>query len=602
MPGIWSELKRRNVVKAALAYAAIGWLLIEVTSAIFPIYKAPDWVLQVLVTVILLGFPVAMVLSWVFDVTPEGVVRTGDVAGDRPARTYSGRRLDVVIAIVLVAAIAVFIAGRMLETSDPAETADTSPPAVAMTSVAVLPFVNLSGDPEQEYFADGLTEELLDRLAQIPDLRVPARSSAFHFKGKTDLEEVKAKLGVATVLQGSVRMSGSALRIKAELTDVDTGYNVWTNSYDRELTDIFAVQDEITSAIVAALEVHLDESLRARISSKPVDPELYQLMLRGRYHWNQRNEDSFAKALELFDEAVTKYPDYGPAYAGLADVYLSQFDYGLIGWDESTGKARIAATTALELDPSLAEAHTSLAHLHLHEWRWPLAERAFRRAIELDPGYIVARHWYALCLTALGRTDEAVTTMEHAQARDPLSGRINADLGMAYLAAGRYEDAVRQETETLELVPESATPRWIRGMAYVQLGKTVEAETDMRAVLEAWERDPSILGSLGHLLAISGRPDEARAMLAELEAKADSTDVTFFAALIEVGLGDTDAAFAWLDKAVAERSGSARYLRADVRLDPLRGDPRFAALLERVGLGAESAGGGRLLPGKLNPT
>ncbi len=589
MPGFWSELKRRNVAKAAIAYAAIGWLLIEVSSAIFPIYKAPDWVLQVLVTTILLGFPVALVLSWVFDVTPGGVVRTDDVAGDPSARAWSRRRLDVIIAVALIAAIAVFIADRMLETSAPNETADATPPVAAMTSLAVLPFVNLSGDPEQEYFADGLTEELLSRLAQVPDLKVPARSSSFHFKGKTDLAEVKAKLGVATVLQGSVRMSGSALRIKAELTDVNTGYNVWSNSYDRELTDIFAVQDDITSAIVAALKIHMDDAVRDRLSSQPVDPELYQLMLRGRYHWNQRNPEAFAKAAELFNEAVTKYPDYGPAYAGLADVYLSQFDYGLIGWDESTEKARVAASTALELDSSLAEAHTSLAHLHLHEWRWGLAERAFQRAIELDPGYIVARHWYALCLTALGRTDEAVATMEYAHSRDPLSGRINADLGMAFLAAGRYEDAVRQETDTLELVPESATARWIRGMAYEQMGNYPEAESDMRAVLDVWERDPSILGSLGHLLAISGREEEARAMLAELEAKAGSTDVTFFAALIDVGLGETDAAFDWLDKAVAERSGSTRYLKVDVRLDPLRADPRFAALLERVGLGAEGS-------------
>jgi tetratricopeptide (TPR) repeat protein len=396
---------------------------------------------------------------------------------------------------------------------------------------------------------------------------------------------VKRALGVSAVLEGSVRKSGSALRITAQLTDVDTGYNLWSKSYDRELTDIFAVQDDITSQIVAALQIQLDESAVQRLSREPIDTELYQLMLRARYHWNQRTPEGFAKAIEFFTQAVKLHPDYGPAYAGLADVYLSQFDYGLITWGESTEKARIAATTALELDNSLADAHTSLAHLHLHEWRWQLAEREFLRAIELDPGYIVARHWYALCLTATGRVDEAVATMQRAQALDPLSVRINADLGMAYLAAGRYADAVLQETQTLDLAPESATPKWIRGMALEQMGNNQDAERDMREVMIAWERDASILGTLGHLLAISGRPEEARAMLAELIAQADKTDVTFFAALIDAGLGDKDDAFRWLDRAVMQRSGSARYLKIDVRLDPLRDDPRFATLLERVGLG-----------------
>jgi Flp pilus assembly protein TadD len=401
------------------------------------------------------------------------------------------------------------------------------------------------------------------------------------------LQEVKPAQGVRAVLEGSVRMSGRAVRISAQLTDVDSGYNVWSRSYDRELTDIFAVQDDITAEIVQALQIQLDDTAARRLLRPPVDTDLYQLMLRGRYHWNQRTPEGFALAEEYFNKAIADYPDYGPAYAGLADVYLSQFDYGLISWSESTEKARMAATTALELDANLAEPHASLAHLHLHEWRWQLAESAFLRAIEIDPNYVVARHWYALCLTATGRAGEAVRAMEKAQQLDPLSVRINADLGMAYLAAGRYDEAVAQENRTLQLAPQSATPRWIRGMALEQMGNFAEAETDMRVVLDAWQRDASIVGSLGHLLAISGKQDEARALRAELVSQADTTDVTFFAALIDVGLGDTDAAFEWLNRAVESRSGSARYLMIDVRLDPLRGDARFAQLLTRVGLGAD---------------
>lgn len=586
MPGIWSELKRRNVVRAGIGYAAIGWLIIEVASVVFPTFHAPEWVLQVLIIVVLFGFPVAMVLAWVYDVTPQGVVRTDASGSAQPETTRTRRRLNSVIVAALVMAVAVLAGQHILDNRSPVDelsrAGDTSQNGVV--SIAVLPFVNLSGDPDQEFFSDGLTEELMNRLSRIPALRVPARSSSFHFKGNTDLKAVKQGLGVSNVLQGSVRKSGTALRVTAELTDVDSGYNLWTESYDRQLDDIFAVQDDITAQIVAALKIRLSEPLAQRGSTAPVDTELYQLMLRGRYHWNQRTPDGFNKAIQLFSQAVDEHPNYGPAYAGLADVYLSQFDYGLIPWGESTEKARIAATTALELDNSLADAHTSLAHLHLHEWRWQLAEQEFLRAIDLNPGYIVARHWYALCLTATGRVDEAVTAMQQAQSLDPLSVRINADLGMAYLAAGRYEDAVQQEARTLELDPDSAAPKWIRGMALEQMGRYAEAERDLRVVLDAWQRDASILGTLGHLLAISGEEESARELLRELEAQADSTDVTFFAALIEVGLGETDAAFDWLNRAIEERSGSARYLMIDARLDPLRDDPRFPALLARVGL------------------
>jgi adenylate cyclase len=580
MPGIWSELKRRNVIRAGIGYAAIGWLIIEVASVVFPTFHAPEWVLQVLIILVVFGFPVAMILAWVFEVTPDGVIRTGDAVSAQPVSTRTRRRLNSVIVAALVMTVAVLVGQRVLDSRSPGNAS-----ANDKVSIAVLPFVNLSSDPEQEFFSDGLTEELMNRLSRIPALRVPARSSSFHFKGNTDLQAVKRGLGVSSVLQGSVRKSGTALRITAELTDVDSGYNLWTESYDRQLNDIFAVQDDITTQIVAALKIRLSEPLTQRASAEPVDTELYQLMLRGRYHWNQRTPEGFTRAIELFSQAVDEHPNYGPAYAGLADVYLSQFDYGLIPWGESTEKARIAATTALELDNSLADAHTSLAHLHLHEWRWQLAEQEFLRAIDLNPGYIVARHWYALCLTATGRVDEAVAAMQQAQSLDPLSVRINADLGMAYLAAGRYEDAVQQEARTLELDPDSATPKWIRGMALEQMGQFEDAERDFRVVLDAWERDASILGTLGHLLAISGQQGSARELLEELEAQAGTTDVTFFAALIDVGLGETDAAFDWLDRAVEERSGSARYLIVDARLDPLRDDPRFAALLAQVGLG-----------------
>jgi tetratricopeptide (TPR) repeat protein len=255
------------------------------------------------------------------------------------------------------------------------------------------------------------------------------------------------------VLEGSVRKSGKRLRITAQLIDVETGYHLWSDTYERELTDIFAIQDDITSRIVDALQVQLRADSASPEPSRQVDPEVYELVLRGRFYWNQRSPEGFAKAAELLQEATRRAPDYAPAFAGLADVYLSQYDYGLLSQEGSTVKARAAATKALELDDKSAAAHTALAHLLLHEWEWSSAEQHFRRAIELDPNYTLAQHWYALCLTALGRTDEAVKAMERARQLDPLSVRINADLGMAYLVAGMREESVAQEGRALESHP-----------------------------------------------------------------------------------------------------------------------------------------------------
>ncbi len=338
MSGFLSELRRRNVFRVAIAYAAVGWLTVQVASVFFPIFHAPEWVLQVFATLIILGFPVAMILAWAFEVTPSGVVRTTDVPPEQSARSRTGRRLEVLTLTVLALLVAILAVERFSRVEDVPSTGTHDGTAAARRSVAVLPFVNLSSDPEQEYFSDGLTEDLLNRLAQIPALKVPARSSSFHFKGNTDLQEIKRALGVDAVLEGNVRKSGSALRITAQLTDVNSGYNVWSGSYDRELTDIFAVQDYITAQIIAALEVHLDDDSKHLLSANPVDPELYQLMLRGRHHWNQRSETGLALAADIFQQATIMGPLYGPAFAGLADVYISKFDYGLMSLADSSAK------------------------------------------------------------------------------------------------------------------------------------------------------------------------------------------------------------------------------------------------------------------------
>ena len=590
MSGLWSELKRRNVIKVGVAYGAVGWAVVQAASLLFPMFGAPAWIPRAVTLLVILGFPIALVIAWAFELTPEGVQRTDAARPGVPASPGAGRRLNFLIIGVLGIAVVLFGLDRLASTrtaSKPGATAGVARPAAgrAIDSIAVLPFVNMSNDSEQEYFSDGIAEELMHALTRVKSLKVAARTSAFSFKGRNvDLREIGHALNVATVLEGSVRKSGNRLRITAQLIDVESGFDLWSETYDREMTDVFAIQDEITARIVSALQPRLDQRAGVPAPSRSADIEAYQLMLRGRFQWNLRTPEGFEKAAELLQEAVRRDPGFAPAYSALADVYLSQYDYGLLPWEESNRQARALVTKALELDETSAAAHTSLAHILLHEWQWQAAEQQFLRAIELDPGYTLAQHWYALCLTALGRTTEAVEAMRHAQHLDPLSVRVSTDLGMAYLAAGRYEEAVQQEGRALELKPGASTPQWIRGMAFEQLGRFDDAAASMQAAARASEGDDAIMGSLGHLYAISGRSEEARGLIKEMTSRADTDDVAFFVALIYAGLKDTDAALTWLERAVDARSGSVRYLKVDPRLAGLRQEPRYRKLMQRVGL------------------
>jgi serine/threonine-protein kinase len=453
-------------------------------------------------------------------------------------------------------------------------------------SIAVLPLEDLSANKSEEHLADGMTEALITRLAQVRALRVISRTSVMRFKGaRKPLPEIARELGVQSIVEGSVLRSGNRVRITAQLIQASTDSHVWAEEYERELTEILSLQAEVAQAIARKVAVQVrPEEARRLSSAQSVNPEVYELVLRGRFQWNKRSAEGIAKAAELFQEAVRRDPSYAPGHAGLADVALTRFDYGLASWEESMLRAQAAAKRALELDDDLAASHTSLAHVHLHSWRWEDAEREFKTAIDLDPSYVVAHHWYALCLTSLGRVNEAVEAMKRAQQLDPLSIRINGDLGMAYLAARRYSEAVAQEDKTLELDPKASGPRWIKGMALGQLERYDEAAAEIGKVLESNPDGAHLLGSLGHIHARAGRPAEARRILARLQGLSKQEDVTFFVALVYAGLGEKQPALDWLEKSVAARSGSIRYLKVEPRLDSLRGESRYRDLMLRVGL------------------
>ncbi len=497
------------------------------------------------------------------------------------------RRAVIFGAGGVVLLIAAFLAFPALRGRSGGATPARSAATGALSSIAVLPFASMSAAQENEYFSDGMSEELINALARVEGLRVAARTSSFAFKGK-DLQivDIARQLKVEAVLEGSIRRAGDSLRISATLLNGGDGFKLWSHTYDRKLDDVFAVQEEIARAIVTALKLRLPAGTGPSLFGAGTDdPEAHDLYLRGRHAWNQRTPQGFQQAVRYFEQAIARDSLYAPAYSGLADTYLSLYDYEVIPPGESTPKARAAANRALQLDPTLAEARNSLAHLMLHDWNWAAAEREFKRAIELDPGYAPTYHWYALSLTTVGRLDEAVAAMTKAQELDPLSVRMNADLGMAFLAARQYDRAIEQERRTKELDPKVPTPYWIAGMAYEQKGQYADAKREIEQALALSPGNQNYLAALARVHALDGRLPEARAILRNLEAKAVKGDGSpFFVAIVHTALGDKDAAFRWLERAYDERSGSIRYLKMERRLDGLRSDPRYIDLMRRVGL------------------
>ncbi len=401
-----------------------------------------------------------------------------------------------------------------------------------------------------------------------------------------DVRKIGGDLGVANILEGSVRKSGNTIRITAQLIEVMNGTHLWSETYDREMKDVFALQDEISKMIVDILKIKLTSKQANQFAgSFTTNPEAHEDYLKGRYHWNTRTDEGIKKAIGYFEDAIKKDSNYAAAYSGLADTYLTLYDYGLMSIDESTLKAKDAAQRALKNNDHLAEAYNSLAHIDLHEWKWKSAEEGFRRALELDQGYVLAHHWYALCLTAIGKANEAVNEMEKARELDPLSTRINADLGMAYLAAGRYDDAIGQEQKTMELNPKAAVTFWIRGMAYQQKKMFEQSIKDYRHALELSPGDPNFLAALGHVYASSGNTSAAHKILDTLFAVNKQEPVSpFFIALVYAGLNDKEKALDWLENSYKEKSGSVRYLKMEPRLQNLRNDPRYAALMKKIGL------------------
>jgi serine/threonine protein kinase/tetratricopeptide (TPR) repeat protein len=516
--------------------------------------------------------------------TPEAL---SNVISKCLAKDQVGRyqKIEVLAAELHVIAEGLAVA----EKSDQLGRRDTLTPAGTrlLNSIAVLPFRDLSPQGDQEYFCEGLAEEIITALAKIRNLEVAAKSSTFSRKLRDqDIREIGRELGVAAVLEGSVRKGDNRLRVTAQLINVATGYNLWSEKYERTLEDVFAIQDEITLAIVDRLKVKLLGGEKdALLKWHTENPEAYNLYLMGRFYWNKRTSEGMKRGLECFHQAIAKDPSYARAYTGISDCY-GLFAYYYTPPRPTLLKAKEAAAKALELDDTRAEAHTSMAFVkHKLERDWAGAEREFRRAIELDPEYIWARHWYAYFLAAMGRHQESFVEIKRALDVDPTSTQLNMAHGMLFYLARFYDRAVEELGKTLELEPRNFMATFYLGLAHLESGRYEEALALVERSAEMTGNLPFFVQGIGYVHASAGRKDLAQGVLARLGEMMTKVYMSpVFMALVHFRLGENDKGFEWLDKAFTDGDHWLEFIKVFPGFDGARTDPRYAAMVTKLGL------------------
>jgi adenylate cyclase len=573
----FAELKRRNVYKVAVAYIVGGWALSQGIAQVFPVFDVPNWIIRLIVLLLIIGFPIALILSWAFEIMPEGIRRTQDVDPTKP-RSVGGAWLYVVIAGTLLL-IGLFVLG---EYSFRQARSNAQP--VSTKSIAVLPLANLSNDSGNEYFAAGIQDEIITRLAQIADLKVISCSSTQRYKGEAlNLRQVASELGVTNILEGSVQKANDEVRVNVQLLNALSDSHLWADSFDRKLTDVFAVESEIAKTVADTLRAKLTGHEAATLTARPTENSIaHELYLRGRFFWNKRDTPDLQKALGYFREATAQDPKYALAWSGVADVYVLLPLFGGASPADAYPKANDAANKAIALDPNLAEAHTNLALLaDLFDFDASLSMREFEKAIELNPNYATAHHWFGnSLLEAIGDFNRSIAEMLRAVELDPFSIAINNDLGFAYYVAGRYPEAIAQYHKTIDLDPNAY-------FVHSNLRQVLELNGDLRGAVAEYEKavslddDPYSLALLGHGKALTGDRDAALKILQQL-SKPKRYLPDYSVAMVYLGLGDKDKAMDWFEKSFATHQPDLNTIRFDPLLKPLHGDLRFEALAERI--------------------
>jgi TolB-like protein/Tfp pilus assembly protein PilF len=582
---LFAELRRRNVFKAGAAYLALGWVVVQITATLVPALNLPSSLVPIVTWIGVIGFPFVIMFSWIYELTPEGLKRESEVDRSASITHITSRRLDYITISLLVLAIGLFafdrFVPRRVELPAASREAQTLAVAASGNSIAVLPFVNMSSDKEQDFFSDGISEELLNLLAKIPQLQVTARTSSFSFKGKeVAIPEIARTLHVAHVLEGSVRKSGNAVRITAQLIKAGTDTHLWSQTYDRKLDDIFAVQDEIAADVVKQLRVTL---LGAAPKARTTDPEAYALYLQAVQLGRQSTAEAFKQSDALYRKVLAIDPRYAPAWAGLAANFTNEANQGLLPSKEGYAQSREAATKALAIDPDYAPAHARLGYIAMTAGD-DLAGAAehFKRALALDPADLDVLRNSAGLLGSLGRLDEALTLEEAIVRRDPVNVNALNNLGLYQCNTGRLDAAIASLRTVLSLAPG-------RGSAHANLGNALLLKGDAQGALAEIEQETSenwkVIG-LPMAYHALGRKADSDAALAVLIAKWEK-ESSYNIAYVYAYRGEADKAFEWLDKAIEYGDGGLGEIVTETLFDKVRADPRWPAFLRKVGKAPE---------------
>jgi adenylate cyclase len=588
---ILSELQRRNVFRVAALYLVAGWVLLQVAELLFGALGVPAWGLRLVLGLLLLGFPLALIFSWVYELTPEGLKREHEVERHASTTRETGRKINLLIASLLVVAIGVSAYDVFARRSDraarpaaatPSTAGPPVPALVSATSIAVLPFINMSDDRSNEYFSDGLTEELLNLLARVPELKVIARTSSFAYKGKeAKISDIARELQVANVLEGSVRRSGDRVRITAQLIRASDSTHLWSESYDRTIQDIFAVQGEIAGEVVDSLKVELLGGERSQVQAGGTkDARAYEAYLRGRYELNKGEAEQFIRsALAAFDEAVALDSSFALAHASRASALLDLTRGGYVPFAEGFPQARSAAERALELAPEAPEGHVALGRVNMVADRdWQGAEESLRRAAKLKPSDASVYDGLGNLASLLGKHDEAVDAGRTALSLDPLYARRIQNLAMTYYRARRYDEASATARQALVVAPGRPGVQTLLGLVALQQGELQAASATCEQEPIEWQRQTCLAIVYEKL----GRAADADAQFAELKKNGDSSAYQY--AQIHAQRGESDEAMHWLEVGRRVRDPGVNLSGIDPLLDPLRKDPRFTAYLRGLGL------------------
>jgi len=561
-----AELKRRNVFRMAMLYAIAAWLIMQVADVLKDPANLPDWIGPAILGLLTVGFPIALIFSWFYEITPEGISLEKHVDRKVSITHITGRRLDFIVIALLCAAVILFAYDKWWISEPPQQ------------SIAVLPFVNMSDDDSNEYFSDGISEELLNLLTKIPELRVISRSSAFSYKGKQiDIRTIAEQLNVAHVLEGSVRKDGNQVRIAAQLIEARSDTHLWSEIYDRTLDDIFATQNEIAARVVEQLKVTL---LGDAPTVQTTEPEAYTLVLQARYLGRQLTPDTLEKSIALFEQALAIDPDYAAAWTGLALGYTSQASFGLRPFDEGYTLAHEMASQALVVDPAYAPAYRNLASIAQdYDRDFVAAARHYERALSIEPANTDIISSAATMAASLGRLDQAIALAEYTADRDPVSPIHNGNLGLNYLFAGRLDEAIASLRTTLTLSPGYIGAQYLIGTALLLKG---EPESALAAMQKEADEGWRLIGrvSAHHALGQTAASDAALVQLIEKYEKEWAYNIAYAQAF----RGEADRAFEWLNKAVAYKDPGLAYIAVDPRFANIQFDPRWLPFLESIGM------------------